>query len=83
MDMVNHALKLHKRRRLRVIAKATIVLVSALVLLWLRLGPALVCGLAVIGAVVAFAGYWVSLVGWRWWISRKWRHRQKIPTVVN
>lgn len=37
--------------------------------------PAMVTGLAVIGAVVAFAGYWVSLVGWRWWVARKWRQR--------
>ena len=39
--------------------------------------PAMLCGLAVIGAVFAFAGYWVSLVGWRWWISHKWHHRQR------
>ena len=38
--------------------------------------PALVCGLALIGAIVAFAGYWVSLVGWRWWIGRKWQQRR-------
>ena len=37
--------------------------------------PAALTGLAIIAAVVAFAGYWVSLVGWRWWISRKWRQR--------
>ena len=37
--------------------------------------PAMVTGLAIIGAVVAFAGYWVSLVGWRWWVARKWRQR--------
>lgn len=37
--------------------------------------PAMVTGLAAIGAVVAFAGYWVSLVGWRWWVGRKWRNR--------
>ncbi len=37
--------------------------------------PAVVTGLGVIGAVFAFAGYWVSLVGWRWWVGRKWRHR--------
>ena len=37
--------------------------------------PAIVTGLLVIAAVAAFAGYWVSLVGWRWWISRKWRQR--------
>ena len=39
--------------------------------------PAMVTGLAVIGAVVAFAGYWVSLVGWRWWVGRKWAHRRQ------
>jgi uncharacterized protein len=37
--------------------------------------PSLITGLAIIGAVVAFAGYWVSLVGWRWWIGRRWRQR--------
>jgi uncharacterized protein len=38
--------------------------------------PAMVTGLVVIAAVFAFAGYWVSLVGWRWWIGRKWLHRR-------
>ena len=38
--------------------------------------PALVCGLALIGVIFAFAGYWVSLVGWRWWIGRKWNQRR-------
>lgn len=38
--------------------------------------PAMVSGLAIIGLTVAFAGYWVSLVGWRWWVARKWRQRQ-------
>jgi uncharacterized protein (DUF2062 family) len=38
--------------------------------------PAMVTGLAVIAAGVAFAGYWVSLVGWRWWIGRKWGQRR-------
>lgn len=37
--------------------------------------PAALTGLAIIAAAVAFAGYWVSLFGWRWWISRKWRQR--------
>ena len=41
MDMANPTLKLRKRRRLRLIAAATTVLVAALVMLWLRLGPAL------------------------------------------
>lgn len=38
--------------------------------------PATVSGLAIIGAGVAFVGYWVSLIGWRWWVGRKWRQRQ-------
>jgi len=37
--------------------------------------PAMVLGLTIIGLAVAFAGYWVSLVGWRWWVARKWRQR--------
>jgi uncharacterized protein (DUF2062 family) len=40
--------------------------------------PAMVAGLATIGAVFAFAGYWVSLVGWRWWIGRKWMQRRTL-----
>ncbi len=43
--------------------------------LWTDAAPALVCGLFVIGIGVALAGYIVSLVGWRWWIGRKWRQR--------
>ena len=38
--------------------------------------PAVVTGLAVIAAIFAFAGYCVSLVGWRWWVGRKWAHRR-------
>ncbi|MCL6740124.1 DUF2062 domain-containing protein [Sphingomonas sp. RB56-2] len=37
--------------------------------------PALVSGLFLIGLVLALIGYFVSLVGWRWWIARKWRQR--------
>ena len=37
--------------------------------------PALVSGLFIIGLGVALVGYIVSLVGWRWWIGRKWRQR--------
>lgn len=37
--------------------------------------PALVSGLAIISLVIAFAGYWVSLVVWRLWIGSKWRSR--------
>ena len=38
--------------------------------------PAMVTGLAIIGAIFAFAGYWVSLVGWRWWVGHKWGQRR-------
>lgn len=38
--------------------------------------PAMVSGLAIIGFAAAFIGYCVSLVGWRWWVARKWRHRR-------
>ena len=41
--------------------------------------PALICGLALIGAACAFAGYWLSLVGWRWWVGRKWNQRAQRP----
>jgi uncharacterized protein (DUF2062 family) len=37
--------------------------------------PALVSGLFLIGLGVALVGYIVSLVGWRWWVARKWRER--------
>ena len=38
--------------------------------------PAMVAGLAMIAAIFAFAGFWVSLVGWRWWVGRKWVQRR-------
>jgi len=41
--------------------------------------PALVAGLLLIGLTVALVGYIVSLVGWRWWIGRKWRQRYARP----
>ena len=43
--------------------------------LWSDAAPALVSGLFVIGLGVALFGFLVSLVGWRWWIGRKWRQR--------
>ncbi len=43
--------------------------------LWSDGAPALVSGLFLIGLGVALVGYMVSLVGWRWWIGRKWRQR--------
>lgn len=38
--------------------------------------PSMILGLALIGGTVAFAGYWVSSVGWRWWVGRKWSQRR-------
>ena len=40
--------------------------------------PAMVTGLIIIAAVVAFAGYWIALFGWRWWVIRKWHQRGSI-----
>lgn len=37
--------------------------------------PALLSGLLVIACVAALIGFFVSLVGWRWWTGRKWRRR--------
>ena len=41
--------------------------------------PAVVSGLFLIGLGLALIGYIVSLVGWRWWIARKWRQRYARP----
>ena len=43
--------------------------------LWSDAAPAIVSGLFIIGLGVALVGYIVSLVGWRWWVGRKWRQR--------
>jgi uncharacterized protein (DUF2062 family) len=37
--------------------------------------PAMITGLFLIAVGCAFVGYGVSIVVWRWWISRKWRKR--------
>ncbi|MCM8556946.1 DUF2062 domain-containing protein [Sphingomicrobium sediminis] len=37
--------------------------------------PGLIFGLFVIGLVLALVAYWVSLVGWRLWIGKRWRQR--------
>ena len=44
--------------------------------LWSDAAPALVSGLFLIGLGVALVGYIVSLVGWRWWVGRKWVQRR-------
>ena len=41
--------------------------------------PAVVSGLFLIGLGLALIGYIVSLVGWRWWVARKWRQRYARP----
>lgn len=41
--------------------------------------PALLCGLFVIAAASALAGYLVSTFAWRWWTARKWRKRALRP----
>lgn len=38
--------------------------------------PALVTGLAVIAVVSGVVGYAVAALGWRLWITRKWRRRR-------
>jgi uncharacterized protein (DUF2062 family) len=42
--------------------------------------PAMITGLLVIGAAVAFVGYWVAMVGWRWWVGRKWKRRNPVQS---
>lgn len=39
--------------------------------------PALAVGLLILTAVAALAGYGLSVLGWRWWIAHKWRHRHR------
>ena len=39
--------------------------------------PALAVGLLILTAVVALAGYGLSVLGWRWWIAHKWRSRTR------
>jgi len=40
--------------------------------------PAMLSGLAALGLGFAFAGFWVSLVAWRWWVSHKWTQRREM-----
>lgn len=40
--------------------------------------PSMLSGLAIIGLGFAFAGFWVSLVAWRWWVSHKWTQRRSL-----
>lgn len=37
--------------------------------------PATALGLLIVTAVFSIAGYGLSVLGWRLWIARKWRHR--------
>ena len=51
--------------------------------LYADVGPALVVGLLAITVVAAILGYAASAVGWRWWISRKWRKRNRKNAFLN
>jgi uncharacterized protein len=39
--------------------------------------PAIAVGLLIVTAVLSVGGYFLSALGWRLWIARKWRHRHK------
>ena len=39
--------------------------------------PAMITGLFVISVAVAFVGWALSIVVWRWWIGAKWRRRTR------
>ena len=45
--------------------------------LWAGALPATVLGLLVITAVGAVGGYFLSALGWRLWIARKWKTRRR------
>ncbi len=40
-------------------------------------GPATITGLVTITVVASILGYFISAIGWRLWIARKWRKRIK------
>jgi uncharacterized protein len=45
--------------------------------------PALLLGLFVMSVIAACIGYVVAVIGWRWWLVRKWRgraHRGRLTT---
>ncbi len=49
---------------------------------WLRwlasdAAPAALGGLLIVATVTAAAGYFISIVVWRWWQARKWRRRSE------
>jgi uncharacterized protein (DUF2062 family) len=39
--------------------------------------PAMISGLFVISLAVAFVGWAMSIVVWRWWVGTKWRRRTR------
>lgn len=45
--------------------------------------PAIAVGLLIVTATLSVAGYALSVLGWRVWIARKWRHRHaKVSSVT-
>lgn len=53
--------------------------------LYAEAGPALIVGLFVLTAIFAVTGFALSALGWRWWISRKWRkrHNRALQSLPN
>lgn len=45
--------------------------------LWSEAGPATLAGLVVITLVLSIGGFFVSALGWRWRVARKWRTRHR------
>jgi uncharacterized protein (DUF2062 family) len=38
-------------------------------------GPALLLGLVTVTLVLTVLGYFITRLGWRWWIASKWKKR--------
>lgn len=51
---------------------------------WLlhQAGPATLTGLVTITAILTVVGYFVTALGWRLWVARKWRKRQEARKEV-
>ena len=45
--------------------------------LYAEAGPATIVGLLVLTLVFSIGGYFLSALGWRWWIARKWQRRHR------
>jgi uncharacterized protein len=46
--------------------------------------PAMLAGMAIIAILSAAIGYVIAMLGWRWWIVRKWAaraHRHRLSNL--